>query len=382
MSDALDRKLGLYVHWPFCAAKCPYCDFNSHVTGSVDVARWERAFSSELSRMAEETEGARLTSIFFGGGTPSLMPPWLVERILTQTRALWRWANDIEITLEANPTSIEREKFQDLRLAGVNRVSLGVQALNDQDLRRLGRLHSADEARQALGIAQATFDRVSIDLIYARQEQTAEGWQAELAAALSFGLDHMSLYQLTIEPNTVFAKQASAGRLCGLPDEDLAIDLWDMTQALCENAGLPAYETSNHARPGQEAQHNLTYWTGGDWAAVGPGAHGRLGQGSGRIAFEHAKMPTAWLERVETRGNGESQRQALSLEEVLEERLLMGLRLSSGIEVAALLDLGWVPPKTALAELDDLGLVAFTDRLKVTAKGRPLLDAIIRQLVA
>ncbi|MEL6550776.1 MAG: radical SAM family heme chaperone HemW [Pseudomonadota bacterium] len=381
MLDALTPTFGLYIHWPFCAAKCPYCDFNSHVSRSVDHSRWADAMRSEMTRLGRETEGRVLQTIFFGGGTPSLMPPELVASLIDTAAATWPMANEVEITLEANPTSIDSRNFNGFRSAGVNRVSLGVQALEDEDLKKLGRWHSAAEALQALEIAQENFGRVSVDLIYARQGQSPEAWEAELRRAIALGTSHLSLYQLTIEPGTVFAKQFSRGKLPGLPDEDRAMDLWDVTQTLCEAAGLPAYETSNHARPGEEAKHNLIYWSGGDWAAVGPGAHGRLTIDGLRYAFETERMPHLWLDRVETVGSGELGREALSTDEIIDERVLMGLRMRDGISLEALSDLGWAPPSAALAELEDLGYVQADQRLKVTPAGRPLLNAIIEKLM-
>ncbi|MEM1234949.1 MAG: radical SAM family heme chaperone HemW, partial [Pseudomonadota bacterium] len=269
-------RFGLYIHWPFCAAKCPYCDFNSHVRSAVDTQRWSRALRSEIERLHRETPDHILSTIFFGGGTPSLMPTQLVADLISDSRARWRTANDVEITLEANPTSVETQKFLEFRDAGVNRVSMGVQALNDADLRKLGRMHSAADAMRALEKAKVAFDRVSIDLIYARQDQSVDAWRAELSQALSLDLDHLSLYQLTIEPGTIFAKRHRAGRLLGLPQEDISADMWDITQELTQEAGMPAYEVSNHARLGAESQHNILYWSGGDWGGIGPGAHGRL----------------------------------------------------------------------------------------------------------
>ncbi|MEL7301124.1 MAG: radical SAM family heme chaperone HemW [Pseudomonadota bacterium] len=381
MLDALTPTFGLYIHWPFCAAKCPYCDFNSHISRSVDHSRWAHAMRAEIARLGRETEGRVLQTIFFGGGTPSLMPPELVASLIDTAAATWPMANDVEITLEANPTSIDSRNFSGFRTAGVNRVSLGVQALDDEDLKNLGRWHSAVDALQALDISQKNFDRVSIDLIYARQGQSPKAWESELRRAIALGTSHLSLYQLTIEPGTVFAKQFSRGKLPGLPDEDRAMDLWDVTQSLCEAAGLPAYETSNHARPGEEARHNLIYWSGGDWTALGPGAHGRLTIDGLRYAFETERMPHLWLDRVETSGNGELGREALSTDEIIDERVLMGLRMRDGISLEALSDLGWAPPSTAMTELEDLGYVQADQRLKVTPAGRPLLNAIIEKLM-
>lgn len=373
----------LYLHWPFCAAKCPYCDFNSHVAGAVDEARWARAFEREVARAAEETGPRVLRSTFFGGGTPSLMSPWLVERTLRAVRAAWPVADDWEVTLEANPTSVEAGRFRGFREAGVNRVSLGVQALDDASLRRLGRRHDAAQALAAVETARATFERVSFDLIYARQHQTAEAWRAELAQALALGPDHLSLYQLTIEEGTAFGRRHALGRLPGLPDEDRGAELYEITQTMCEAAGLPAYEVSNHARPGAESRHNLVYWRGGDWVGIGPGAHGRLTLDGRRWATEAEARPDAWLSAVEAAGTGERPRVGVPPEEQAEELLLMGLRLAEGVSRARFEALGGAPlPREALARLADLGLLALEgDRLRVTERGRPVLNAVLRALL-
>ena len=372
---------GLYVHWPFCQAKCPYCDFNSQVARSIDQGCWARAYEAEIARAAREVPGRVLRSIFLGGGTPSLMEPETVEAVIGAARAAWGFANDIEITMEANPTSVEAGRFQGYRAAGVNRLSLGVQALNDADLRRLGRLHSAEEAVAAFGIARETFERVSLDLIYARQGQSPEAWEAELEQALRLAAGHLSLYQLTIEEGTAFGDRFAAGKLRDLPDEDRAADLWDITQRLTSEAGLPAYEVSNHAGPGQESRHNLVYWQGGDWVGVGPGAHGRLTLGGRRTGIETERAPGRWLQKVEDGGSGESGREVLSEVEAAEERLMMGLRLGEGVEMArlaALPDLG-----ARAGELAGMILVAIEGgRLRATESGRPVLNAVLRELLA
>lgn len=375
---------GLYVHWPFCAAKCPYCDFNSHVSASVDQTRWARALASEIARLAEELPGRHLDSIFFGGGTPSLMLPETVDHVLRAARAAWGFANHIEITLEANPTSVERARFRGFAEAGVNRVSMGIQALNDRDLRALGRTHDVAEARAAFEVARSVFQRVSFDLIYARQGQDRAAWQAELREALAMAADHLSLYQLTIEPGTVFGRRAQAGTLRGLPDEDLAADMYLDTQDICEKAGLPGYEISNHAAPGAESRHNLIYWRQGDWAAIGPGAHGRITLPGGRFATEAHLSPGAWLNAVETSGNGESLREAVPSCEQATELLLMGLRLSEGISESRHARLsGASLSSDAVARLEALGMITrASDRLRVTEAGRPVLNAILRELVA
>jgi putative oxygen-independent coproporphyrinogen III oxidase len=374
---------GLYLHWPFCEAKCPYCDFNSHVAGRVDQRRWASAFESEIARVAVTTAERELTSVFFGGGTPSLMQPETVERILSAVRRAWPCSAQLEVTLEANPSSVEAGRFRRFVDAGVNRFSIGVQALNDVDLRRLGRLHSAREAVAAVETARMCAERVSFDLIYARQDQSREAWRAELAQALAMGPDHLSLYQLTIEDGTAFGRRHRAGRLPGMPDADLSADLYETTQELCESAGLPAYEVSNHARPGRESRHNLIYWRGGDYIGLGPGAHGRLTLGGARFATHAELAPDAWLDGVET---GRAQHEAterLSPEEQAAEYLMMGLRLHEGVAFSRLRALSG---GTALsASLDNLlaeGLLWRTDdRFGTTSRGRMLLNGILRELL-
>ncbi|WEF24433.1 radical SAM family heme chaperone HemW [Paracoccus sp. S3-43] len=375
---------GLYVHWPFCQAKCPYCDFNSHVVPAVDQARWAAALSSEIARLGAELPGRHLGSIFFGGGTPSLMLPETVDAVLRAARAAWGFANDIEITLEANPTSVERGRFQGFADAGVNRLSMGIQALNDADLRRLGRMHSVAEARAAFDVARSCFGRVSFDLIYARQGQTRDAWRAELGRALAMAVDHLSLYQLTIEPGTAFGARAAAGKLRDLPDDDLAADMYLETQDICEAAGMAGYETSNHARPGSESRHNLVYWRQGDWAAVGPGAHGRITLPQGRLATEAHRAPGAWLHAVETQGTGESLRELVPMDEQATEYLLMSLRLSEGLDLARHARLAGAPLDPAtIGRLADLGMVETQGgQLRATRDGRPLLNAILRELAA
>ena len=296
-----DAGFGVYVHWPFCQAKCPYCDFNSHVAASVDHDLWLEAYLAEIDAAAAMTGARDVRSVFFGGGTPSLMEPRVVGAVLDRVAARWRVSGQVEVTLEANPTSVEAARLAGYRTAGVNRVSLGVQALNDQDLRRLGRLHSAAEALTAVGVAREIFERVSFDLIYARQDQAVQDWEAELAQALALGPDHVSLYQLTIEDGTAFGDRHRRGRLPGLPDEDRAADLYDVTQSLTEAAGLPAYEVSNHARPGAEARHNLLYWESGDYAGIGPGAHGRLTLGGIRSATVAPRLARGMARRDQIR---------------------------------------------------------------------------------
>ena len=383
VEDWQEAGFGLYLHWPFCQSKCPYCDFNSYVADAVDEMRWLKAFEAEIARTAEETGPRALSSVFLGGGTPSLMSPDLVAGVLAAARAAWPMANDVEVTLEANPTSVEAGRFRGYRDAGVNRVSLGVQALDDADLRRLGRRHDVAQALAAVEVARATFERVSFDLIYARQHQTAAAWREELARALSMGPDHLSLYQLTIEDGTVFGARHAAGCLPGLPDEDAGAELYEITQGMCDAAGLPAYEVSNHARSGAESRHNLIYWRGGDWAGIGPGAHGRLTLDGRRWETEAEPQPEAWLAAVES-GSGERPRAEIPGEEHGAELLMMGLRLSEGVSMARHGSaVGASLPSEALAELTGLGLIRVEgDRLLATERGRPVLNAVLRTLLA
>ncbi|WP_428927304.1 radical SAM family heme chaperone HemW [Marinibacterium sp. SX1] len=373
---------GLYVHWPFCAAKCPYCDFNSHVSRQIDEQAWREAYLSEIARVSSETPDKVLNTIFFGGGTPSLMSPELVGDVIDAARRGWRWSNDVEITLEANPGSVEAGRFAGYRMAGVNRVSMGVQALNDRDLRRLGRIHSVAEARAAFDIARREFDRVSFDLIYARQDQSLDEWRAELTEALSMAVDHLSLYQLTIEDGTAFADRFRAGGLRGLPEEDLAADMYAVTQEVCGGAGMPAYEVSNHAAPGSESRHNQIYWRYGDYAGIGPGAHGRLTVDGQRFATESPRAPGLWLEKARA-GLGEVPRIALTREDQASEYLIMGMRLSEGLDMGrfARLSGAELRPDT-LDHLQDLGLIYIeSGRLKTTESGRTLLNSVIAELI-
>jgi oxygen-independent coproporphyrinogen-3 oxidase len=372
---------GLYVHWPFCAAKCPYCDFNSHVTAHVDHARWSAAYLAELRRNAARTPGRVLKTVFFGGGTPSLMDPATVDAILTEARRLWPVANDLEVTLEANPTSVEAGKLQAFRDAGVNRLSMGVQALNDDDLRRLGRLHTAAEAIAAFDVARRLFDRVSFDLIYARQEQTISDWKTELTEALAMAVDHLSLYQLTIEPDTAFGDRHARGGLRDLPDDEISADMYDATQEVCDLHGLPAYEVSNHARSGAESRHNLIYWRYGDYVGIGPGAHGRVTGTKGRVATECARAPGLWLEMAE-RGNGDTVNETLVQSDQAIEYLMMSLRLSEGTDLARLARLGLKPDPEKITHLSSLDLLEpDVSRLKVTQAGRRVLNGVLRELL-
>jgi oxygen-independent coproporphyrinogen-3 oxidase len=372
--------LALYIHWPFCVSKCPYCDFNSHVRDAVDQDRWRAALLADLAHEAALTPGRRVASIFFGGGTPSLMPPATVAALLDAAAGHWGVTPDVEITLEANPSSVEAARFADLAAAGVNRVSLGLQSLDDAALRFLGRAHGVTEGLAALATAQAAFPRVSFDLIYALPGQTLAAWDAELTRALRYGTEHLSLYQLTIEPGTRFATDAAQGRL-HIPDGDAAADLFEATRALTAAAGLPAYETSNHACPGAESRHNLTYWRYGDYLGVGPGAHGRRGP----LATVRHKKPENWLAAVDRNGHGLQVEEPLDGHTRATEALLMGLRLTEGVDLIRIADLagGEAPiDRAAVARLAALGLVALVDqRLTVTGAGALLLDAILPQVV-
>ena len=380
-----DPGFGVYVHWPFCAAKCPYCDFNSHVRQSrIDEPRFTKAFAREIAHQAQMAPGRVVTSIFLGGGTPSLMQPSTVAAILDAIAFEWPVATGCEVTLEANPTSVEAGRLRGYREAGVNRVSLGVQAMNDADLKALGRMHTAEEAMAAVATAASVFDRFSFDLIYARPEQTPAAWAAELTEAIGRAAEHLSLYQLTIEPGTMFERLRDAGKLV-VPDADVARALFDTTREVCERHGLPAYEISNHARPGAECRHNLVYWRYGEYAGVGPGAHARLITSTGRFALSTALMPETWLERVETEGHGVVEAERLSAESEGDEFLLMGLRLAEGIDPARYTGLsGRVLDPARIGDLVREGLVETTPtgRLRVTRDGFPVLDAIVADLAA
>lgn len=382
MQDRQD--FAIYLHWPFCESKCPYCDFNSHVALRVDQSRWAAAFETEIARLASETLGRTVSSVYFGGGTPSLMLPETVDRILTAVRKGWGLRNDVEITLEANPGSVEAGRFAGYRAVGVNRISMGFQALDNHALRQLGRLHDTSAALKALETARAVFDRVSFDLIYARQNQTMKAWEAELRQALDLGPQHLSLYQLTIEDGTAFAQRFAAGALRGLPDESLSVGLFDLTQEMCEAADLPAYEVSNHAVPGQESLHNLTYWRGGDYLGIGPGAHGRITHGGRRFATTCHRLPTVWLQRVDALCSGEDHREELSSLEWAEEMIMMSLRTSEGIDLETLFSRTGktIGPEAAKGPLD-LGLIRAQDhRLQATRAGRLVLNGVIRELAS
>jgi putative oxygen-independent coproporphyrinogen III oxidase len=387
MSDSSQDESGLavYVHWPFCLAKCPYCDFNSHVRAEpIDEERYVAAFRAEIRHRASLAPGRVARSIFFGGGTPSLMRPRTVQAIIDAIAEAWVIAPDAEITLEANPTSVEAERFRGYRAAGVNRLSIGVQALNDADLRALGRRHSVAEAMAALDVAMAIFERTSFDLIYARPGQSVDAWRAELGEALKRAGEHLSLYQLTIEPDTIFEKLFRAGKL-KTPDDDLARALFDVTQEMTEAHGMPAYEVSNHARPGAESRHNLIYWRYGEYAGIGPGAHGRLLTPEGRRAQSTEKHPEMWLTQVEAEGSGLIENALLTAEEQGDEYLLMGLRLTEGVDPSRFAALsGRKLDHARVRSLAADGFVVETPegRLRVTPAGAPLLDSVVADLAA
>jgi len=380
-----EKKFGVYIHWPFCLSKCPYCDFNSHVRREpIDEPRFLRAFHKEITAVGERSRGRTVSTIFFGGGTPSLMQPATIAGVLNSIARQWRVADDAEITLEANPTSVEAERFRGYRAAGVNRVSLGVQALDDRALAELGRLHTARDALDAVAVARSVFERFSFDLIYARPGQTPAAWASELKRALAEAGEHLSLYQLTIEPDTPFYALHTAGKL-KTPDEDTARALYDTTQEVCAARDLPAYEISNHARPGAECRHNLIYWHGHEYAGIGPGAHGRLDIDGERHATVTEKRPELWLAQVEAHGDGLVTDEVLTREEICDEFLLMGLRLAEGIALDRYAELAGRPlDPERIAALRQHGLIETTPagRLRVTLPGFPVLDAVVADLAA
>jgi putative oxygen-independent coproporphyrinogen III oxidase len=384
--DKAPEPLGVYIHWPFCRSKCPYCDFNSHVREGIDEERWTRALLADLDRQAALAPEYEVVSVFFGGGTPSLMPPGTVAALIERVRALWPVAPDLEITLEANPNSAEAERFAGFARAGVNRLSLGVQALDPDSLRFLGRRHGRGEAIAAIRLARDIFPRYSFDLIYARPGQTLEAWDAELGEALALSGEHLSLYQLTIEPGTAFGNRAARGEVLAA-DEDIAAALFELTTHRLEAAGLPAYEISNHARPGAQCRHNLVYWKYRDYLGIGPGAHGRVTRDGGKIATAQLRSPEAWLAAIESAGTAIAEETPIERETAVEEMVMMGLRLVDGISrprlealagsgVAALFG-----PR--LARLIDGGfLVLDNDRLAATEAGRQRLNAVLGALFA
>ena len=382
-----DPGFGIYIHWPFCKSKCPYCDFNSHVRERIEHDRWRAALVRELDHYADATVGRTVTSVFFGGGTPSLMEPATVAAVLERIAARWPVADNLEVTLEANPTSVEADKFRAFRAAGINRVSLGIQALDDVSLKFLGRQHNATEATGAIELAAKTFDRFSFDLIYARPGQSVAAWEAELTRALDYAVGHLSVYQLTIEEGTAFFPLHARGELV-LPDEDLAGDLYEATQSLLDRAGLAAYEISNHARPGEESRHNLTYWRYGDYVGVGPGAHGRLTLDGEKFATRAHRAPEIWLERVERDGHGAANPDPIDRDARGSELLMMGLRLREGVARARLIeetgrDLPDLVDAGALDRLVTGGFLEVSDAtVRATHEGRQRLNAVLAALLA
>jgi len=385
MGNPSEAGFGVYVHWPFCAAKCPYCDFNSHVRHQpIDQARFTKAFRREIRTIADRTPRRSVGSIFIGGGTPSLMEPATVGAILDEIAGQWSVEPDAEITLEANPSSVEAERFRGYRAAGVNRVSLGVQALNDRDLRFLGRLHNVEDALKAVETARDVFPRLSFDLIYARPEQSAAEWERELTAAIERAADHLSLYQLTIDEGTPFFALREAGKLA-VPGDEHAAELYRVTQEVCARHGLSAYEISNHAKPEAECRHNLVYWRYGEYAGIGPGAHGRLIVPEGRRATAMIAEPERWLERVESWGDGLESDELLTREEEADEMLLMGLRLAEGIDLERYRQIsGRDLDPGRLRDLTENGMVEtlHEDRVRVTPSGAFVLDAVVADLAA
>jgi oxygen-independent coproporphyrinogen-3 oxidase len=374
---------GVYVHWPFCSSKCPYCDFNSHVRiNGVDEGRFAEAFKREIKETAAATGPRAIDSVFFGGGTPSLMRPETFGTILDAIAASWTLDRNAEVTIEANPSSVEAARFAGYRAAGANRVSIGVQSLRDGDLKALGRLHTASEARSAIDVARRTFERFSFDLIYARPGQTAAQWERELTEAIAIGAKHLSLYQLTIEPETPFAELHAAGKLV-TPTPELAADLYEMTEDLTLVHGLPAYEVSNYAAPGEESRHNLLYWRYGEYVGVGPGAHGRMLLGDVRVATMTERNPDRWLEQCERYGAGWVERAMLSRREEADEALLMGLRLTEGLDLERLVRIGGrLPDKEVIEDLAGAGLISHlgSDHLRATSRGRLVLNEVVRRL--
>lgn len=383
IGDSTDPGFGVYVHWPFCTAKCPYCDFNSHVRHQpVDQPRFVSAFLTEMAEARRLSGPRTVTSIFMGGGTPSLMDPATVEAVLTGIAKFWHVPDGIEITMEANPSSVEATRFHGYRAAGVNRVSLGVQALNDRDLKFLGRLHNTEDALKAIGLARDIFPRMSFDLIYARPNQTVADWEQELKQAVSYAVDHLSLYQLTIEEGTPFYGLHKAGKLV-VPDGEQSAVLYEATQEITEGFGMPAYEVSNHAAPGAESRHNLTYWRYGDYAGIGPGAHGRLSMGRDKIATATERKPEEWLKLVEEHGHGMIDQEVLGLDEQADELLLMGLRLREGIDLVRWQSLsGREPDPDREQFLIEHGFIERlgNSRLRCTPSGMLILDAVVADL--
>jgi oxygen-independent coproporphyrinogen-3 oxidase len=383
MEDWQNGGFGIYIHWPFCAAKCPYCDFNSHVRSAVDQPRWLAALKFELQNAAKRTAGRTVDTIFFGGGTPSLMNPETVAGLIAEVANLWTLAPDAEVTLEANPTSVEAKKFTNFGIAGVNRVSMGIQSLRDVDLKALGRMHSVSEAREAFEIAKDSFDRVSFDLIYARQGQSKADWQAELREAAAMAVDHLSLYQLTIESGTRFGELYERGNLRGLPDDGLAADMYEATQEFADACDMPAYEVSNHARAGAQSRHNLVYWRYGDYVGVGPGAHGRITVDGERIATSTTQNPEEWLRQVEISGTASTDDEIIAPIDQASEYLMMSLRLSEGSDMDRFSSLsGYRFDDEVIDRNQEIGLLTVSNnRIIATPKGRIILNTLLKDLL-
>ncbi|MEE9455485.1 MAG: radical SAM family heme chaperone HemW [Paracoccaceae bacterium] len=383
MRDWENAGFGVYIHWPFCLHKCPYCDFNSHVSREINQTAWREAMLCDIRKSAAELPDRQVDTVFFGGGTPSLMPPETVAAIIAEIRKVWRLAAHAEISLEANPTSVEAGRFAAYADAGVNRISMGIQALRDNDLKRLGRMHSVAEARVAFDVARHQFDRVSFDLIYARQGQNINDWSAELNEAITMAADHLSLYQLTIENGTRFGELYARGKLRDLPSDNTAADMYLRTQEICDFHGIPAYETSNHARDNAQSQHNLIYWRYGDYVGIGPGAHGRITLGGEKLATESYSAPDRWLNAVKTTGCGRKSACNITTSDQASEYLMMSLRLAEGSDMERFAALNNQPLSAeTLHELQRDGFITFGNRvLQTTDKGRPVLNAILRQLL-
>ena len=382
-SDWKNSGFGIYLHWPYCESKCPYCDFNSYVEKNVNWYEWELSFLSQLGFYYQETGDRRVNSIFFGGGTPSLMNPKLVSNIINHISNLWGFEDTVEITLEANPSSVESRRFAEFKAAGVNRVSIGVQALNNKDLKKLGRLHSVQDALNAIEIGKDTFDRVSFDLIYARQDQKLQDWELELKKALTLEPDHLSLYQLTIEPNTTFGSLKEKGKLSGLPDENLGGDLYHLTNNLCYKFGLNPYEVSNYSRKNHESIHNKIYWNYGDYLGVGPGAHGRITTQKGRFATQNYYSPIKWQKNA-LNNAGESIRTLINGKDQADEMAMMGLRLNSGFSKERYFRLSGkkLNEKTLTFLISDNLITVENNFIKATAQGRVVLNSLILNILS
>ena len=374
---------GIYIHWPFCAAKCPYCDFNSHVRNNIDQKQWLRSYLSEINRVSKNTSSRVLDSVFFGGGTPSLIEPWVINDILNEIQKHWTTKDNFEVTLEANPGSVDAKNFKAYRSAGVNRISMGIQSLNEKDLKALGRTHTVKEALSAFEIAQQNFTAVSFDLIYARQNQNLEQWEMELNQALDLGASHMSLYQLTIEQGTAFGDRYNRGLLKGLPSDDISAELYDITSKLCEGRGFSAYEVSNYAQEGSESLHNLVYWRYGDYIGIGPGAHGRLTIDGKRYATETFLSPEEWLTKVDNQGSGESCLSELSQEQQATEMVMMGLRLNEGVNFKRFENLsGSSFSEEKLSFLKSIQLIEQKKgNIIATFSGRKVLNSVLAELL-